>query len=150
MTRTACIFQGVIALPAMLVMGGTALQSLFTLEMPIYDFMSVPSITPSSSTSVSICSCVHFNTKILIRRRLATFLGLFASGIIFLVWVQHNVETSRSATLYVEIVKSGLATAGWLWLLLDCIFGPDHYSYYDPPPRGPRIQRAAISVILLL
>jgi hypothetical protein len=52
MTRTACIFQGVIALPAMLVMGETALQSLFTLEMPLYDFMSVPSITPSSSTSV--------------------------------------------------------------------------------------------------
>jgi hypothetical protein len=65
MTRTACIFQGVIALPAMLVMGGTALQSLFTLEMPIYDFMSVPSITPSSSTSVSMCSCVHFNSQIL-------------------------------------------------------------------------------------
>jgi hypothetical protein len=86
----------------------------------------------------------------LTRRRLATFLSLFASGIIFLVWVQNNAETSRSSTLYAEIVKSGLATAGWLWLLLDCNFGPDHYSYYDPPSRGPRIQRAAISVILLL
>lgn len=76
---------------------------------------------------------------------------MFAAGIIFTVFVQRNANMSKTITLYFEEAKSGLATGVWLWLLLDTIFGPEHhYWYYYNGPRGPRITRAAISVILLL
>ncbi|KPI37476.1 uncharacterized protein AB675_10374 [Cyphellophora attinorum] len=74
-----------------------------------------------------------------------------AGGIIFTVLLQRKIptgKTSKSMTLRFEILKSVLATALWLWLLLDAIFGPrDHYSYYKD--RSQRIMVAAISSLLL-
>ncbi|KAE8448465.1 hypothetical protein EG329_009530 [Mollisiaceae sp. DMI_Dod_QoI] len=57
---------------------------------------------------------------------------------------------TKTISVYFEEAKSGLATAIWLWLLLDTICGPEHhYPYYYNGPRGPRTIRAAISVVLL-
>jgi hypothetical protein len=60
---------------------------------------------------------------------------------------------TRPVIVYFEKAKSGLATATWLWLLLDTIIDPAHFWNYHPPNhqgRGNRIARVAISAILLL
>lgn len=121
MARGVGIFQALVALPAMVILGEWALEALFYTNMPIYDFIT------------------------------ATFNSLFAAAIIFIVFVQLNTSTSTTVTFYFEVAKSSLATALWLWLLLDAIFEPGHWnSPYPRPPKGPRIARAAISVVVLL
>ncbi|KAE9378989.1 hypothetical protein N431DRAFT_450906 [Stipitochalara longipes BDJ] len=74
------------------------------------------------------------------------FISLFASGVVFAVWIQRSVRMSRKVTLYFEIAKCGFATAIWLWLILDAAFGPGYWGDY---PRKPMVFRAAISVIVL-
>ena len=78
--------------------------------------------------------------------------SLLAAGITFAVLIQRKLLVNRNAkqyTLRFEIAKSVLATALWLWLLLDAIFGPsDHYGYYGG--RSRRISVACISSLLLL
>ncbi|KUJ12765.1 uncharacterized protein LY89DRAFT_687722 [Mollisia scopiformis] len=120
MARTTGLFQALVALPTMFFMGEVSMVALFQSRIPIYDFIA------------------------------STFNALFAAGIIFIVFVQRNVTMSKTITVYFEEAKSGLATAVWLWLLLDTICGPEHhYWYYYSGPRGARIIRAAISIILL-
>ncbi|KAH6719707.1 hypothetical protein BKA61DRAFT_470762 [Leptodontidium sp. MPI-SDFR-AT-0119] len=118
MARSIGLFQGLVALPALFILGEWALISLFETNIPIYDFIT------------------------------STFNSIFAAGILFVLVVQHNITPSPAIILYFEVAKSGLATAVWLWLLLDSIFGPNRS--YQRPPRGPRIARAGISVIVLL
>lgn len=142
MARTTGLFQALVALPPMVVMGGIAMESLFLPSIPIYDFMLVNLISVFSPSNEG-CQLMPSSAS--------TFNALFAAGIIFTVFVQRNVNMNKTITLYFEEAKSGLATGVWLWLLLDTIFGPtNHYWYYYNGPRGPRIARAAISIILLL
>ncbi|KAG4424989.1 hypothetical protein IFR04_001960 [Cadophora malorum] len=121
MARGVGLFQALVALPAMVILGEWALEALFYINMPIYDFIT------------------------------ATFNSLFAAAIIFIVFVQLNTAPSALISSYFEIAKSSLATTSWLWLLLDAIFEPGHWnSPYRRPPKGPRIARAGISVVVLL
>ncbi|KAK0129568.1 hypothetical protein ONS96_000133 [Cadophora gregata f. sp. sojae] len=121
MARGIGLFQALVALPAMVILGEWALEALFYTNMPIYEFIT------------------------------STFNALFAAAIIFIVFVQLNTSTSPLITLYFEIAKSSLATALWLWLLLDAIFDPEQWNRpYQRPPKGPRIARAGISVVVLL
>ncbi|PVH69837.1 hypothetical protein DL98DRAFT_521971 [Cadophora sp. DSE1049] len=121
MARGVGLFQALVALPAMVILGEWALEALFYTNMPIYDFIT------------------------------STFNSLFAAAIIFIVFVQLNTTTSPLITLHFEVAKSSLATALWLWLLLDSIFEPGQWnSPYQRPPKGPRIARAGISVVVLL
>ncbi|CZS99903.1 uncharacterized protein RAG0_08173 [Rhynchosporium agropyri] len=119
MVRSIGLFQALVAIPALFILGEWALYSLFTYNVLIYDFIA------------SICNTI------------------FAAGILFIVLVQRKVDTTPLVTLYLELAKSGFATASWLWLLLDTAFGPNRYSS-EEPARGPRIARVIISIIVLL
>ena len=118
--RTVWLFQAIIAGPIFVLLGLLAVFNMFNTYGRLYDFIT------------------HLGTSLL------------AAGIIFIVVVQRTVgRLEKSLTLRFEVIKSILATALWLWLLLDAIFGPsDHYGYYTP--RSRRIAAAAISSILLL
>ncbi|KAK4901470.1 hypothetical protein LTR49_027232, partial [Elasticomyces elasticus] len=78
--------------------------------------------------------------------------AFLAAGIIFIVVVQRTLppaETAKNLTLRFEVSKSILATALWLWLMFDAVFGPrDHSGYYMP--WSQRITVAAISSVLPL
>ncbi|KAL2074676.1 hypothetical protein VTL71DRAFT_8455 [Oculimacula yallundae] len=121
MARSLGLFQGLVAIPALFFLGEWALYGLFETNIPIYDFIT------------STCNTI------------------FAAGILFIVIVQRNISTSPLMTLYLELAKSGFATSSWLWLLLDTSFGPNRWGWNGrpEPPRGPRIARVLISVIVL-
>jgi hypothetical protein len=73
------------------------------------------------------------------------------AGIMFAVLVQLNVSLSDYKTLVFEIVKSGLATLLWFWLLADSAFGSSQYRWnYPEDEKSRRIARALASSILLL
>ena len=77
--------------------------------------------------------------------------SLLAAGILFIVLVQRKLGDSSSLplTLKFEMAKSVCATALWVWLMLDAIFGPeDHYGYRQG--RRTRITASAISCVLVL
>lgn len=123
--RTAGLFQGLVALPTMLVMGEEVFEQLFYYY---YSFRVYYFIT-------------------------ATFNSLMAAGIIFILILQRgsNSTMSKSLTLGFEAAKSALATAVWIWLMMDSIFGPKRrYSYQPDVRRTPRIIRSAISIVCLL
>lgn len=74
-----------------------------------------------------------------------------AAAIVFILLIQRQPIQSKVIRLYLEITKSSCATAVWLWLLMDSIFGPERGYYYNPPrPREPRIVSAVLSVFVLL
>jgi len=124
MVRTAGLFQGLVAVPVMLVMGESVFEHLFWwyYYTRVYNFI------------------------------LAFFNALFAAGIVFIIFIQRQPIQSAAIRLYLELAKSACATAVWIWLLLDSIFGPQRGYYYNPPsrPRAPKIISAALSVFVLL
>jgi hypothetical protein len=71
------------------------------------------------------------------------------AGILWSILVLRYARTTRRDVYRFELIKSGLATALWLWLLLDSIFAPIPH-YYQPPPRSEKVAKAAISVVVLL
>jgi hypothetical protein len=74
-----------------------------------------------------------------------------SAGIIFIVYVQRKALVSAYQTLICEAVKSVLATALWLWLILDAAFGPwKEGGYIHDEDVERRVKRAALSSILLL
>lgn len=77
--------------------------------------------------------------------------SLLAASIFFIVLIQRKLSDGADGplTLRFEISKSVCATALWVWLILDAIFGPeDHYGYREG--RRTRVTAAAVSIILLL
>lgn len=131
--RTAWTFQAIAAFPTFFILGFLAAVNLFNTFESLYEFVT------------------YFITSIL------------AGAIMFLVLVQRSLLSrrqkrdlvaSRSAnraenlqTLQFEIAKAVLATALWVWLFCDALFGPQ--SHYDNT-RNIRIRVAAIAVFLLL
>lgn len=112
------IFQGVIALPIFFILGFMSLFNMLSTYETLYEFIT------------------HFTCAI------------FSAGILFSVYLQKTMTAAPwRATLRFEILKSCLATASWLWLLMDAIFGPRSHYYYD---RTVRIKVAAISAVLPL
>ncbi|KAK3936195.1 hypothetical protein QBC46DRAFT_296733 [Diplogelasinospora grovesii] len=76
------------------------------------------------------------------------FTAILEAGIIFVVLVQRRLpEAGPQLTFHLEVVKSSLATALWIWLMADAIWGPVHHWYYID--RRPGIPASAISSILL-
>ena len=77
-----------------------------------------------------------------------------AAGIVFIVFVQRKTFASSRQPVQIgdftpeglsflfEVAKSVLATAMWIWLLLDSAVGPN--AYHD------RVVTAVISGVLLL
>ncbi|KAK5741060.1 hypothetical protein LTR17_004210 [Elasticomyces elasticus] len=120
--RTVWIFQAIAAGPIFFCLGMLAIFNMFNTFDTLYEFFT------------------HLIT------------ALLAAAIIFIVVVQRTLPpdaTSKTLTLRFEISKSILATALWLWLLFDAIFGPrNHSGYYMP--RSQRIAVAGISSILPL
>ncbi|ORX99609.1 hypothetical protein BCR34DRAFT_576409 [Clohesyomyces aquaticus] len=77
--------------------------------------------------------------------------GLMALGITFVVVVQRRVALDKTKTLMFEGVKYGLATAMWLWLLMDSLFGPwTHSDYRVPERRRQRVAYAVTAVVPLV
>jgi hypothetical protein len=101
MVRTAGLFQALVALPTMIIMGSYIFQQLFNgywASTRIYDFITF------------------------------TFNAFLSAFILFIIIVQRQdafLSLSPSYKLVFEGLKSGFATAVWLWLLLDACFGPD-------------------------
>lgn len=126
MLRTATLFQAFVAVPTMLVMSG-------------YVFVLVVFVPG------------HFRIYLFIT---AIVNALMAAGILFAVVVQRKADAliSKRTTFIVEAVKSGLATAIWLWLVLDSMFGPwaDYGSQHPPADRGTKIMTSLISVLVLM
>ncbi|KAH8589958.1 hypothetical protein B0O99DRAFT_522143 [Bisporella sp. PMI_857] len=121
MVRTAGIFQLLVAVPTMLTFGYTLFDGLFYYwSIRIYPFLT------------------------------ATFNAFMAAAIVFIILIQRQASITKRITFYFEAAKSAFATAVWLWLLLDSIFGPLPKYGYGPPSRTPRIVRAAVSVVTLL
>jgi hypothetical protein len=73
-----------------------------------------------------------------------------SATIIFIIFIQRQPIQSAAIRLYLEIAKASCATAVWLWLLMDSIFGPTRGYYNNPRGRAPRIASAALSVFVLL
>ncbi|KAH6681969.1 hypothetical protein B0J14DRAFT_227885 [Halenospora varia] len=117
--RTACIFQAIAALPTFLWMGESTIEQLlwYSYWDSVYDF-----------------------TK-------AFFTSIFAAGILCILSVQRWSSMSIKASFLFEIVKISLATALWLWLLLDSIFAPQRD--YNRRPRYIGIAKSAISVLVI-
>ena len=79
--------------------------------------------------------------------------ALFGAGIIFIVLIQRRTRLDTTKTLIFEIAKSVLATAMWIWLLLDTIFGPWQKSYREDTREAAmynRLARTFTAVIILL
>ena len=75
--------------------------------------------------------------------------ALMAAAIIFIVYVQRKAVVTSYQTLIFEGVKSTLATALWLWLILDAAFGPWSRNV-NQDWVNRQVARAALSVLLLL
>lgn len=114
------LFQAVVAAPTFVVLGMLAIVNLYNTYDTIYDFVT------------------HLCTAIL------------AAAIIFVVLVQKQLPgAGKALTFRFEVAKSALATALWLWLMGDAIWGPISHGGYRRD-RTMRIVSSAISSILLL
>ena len=73
-----------------------------------------------------------------------------AAGVLFVILVQRHPKNTKTSTYYLEIAKSSLSTALWLWLFLDSIFGP-YDRYYSRPEeyRLRKIIQAALCFFVL-
>ncbi|KAF7874567.1 uncharacterized protein EAF02_008544 [Botrytis sinoallii] len=76
--------------------------------------------------------------------------AFFSASILFIIITQrggNSGDISKEFMVWLEVAKSGFASAVWLWLLFDSIFGPVHNSYNQPQSRTPRIAQAIISFL---
>ncbi|KAF7943131.1 hypothetical protein EAE96_011073 [Botrytis aclada] len=76
--------------------------------------------------------------------------AFFSASILFIIITQrggNSRDISKEFMVWLEVAKSGFASAVWLWLLFDSIFGPVHNSYNQPQSRTPRIAQAIISFL---
>ncbi|KAF7899380.1 uncharacterized protein EAF01_008593 [Botrytis porri] len=76
--------------------------------------------------------------------------AFFSASILFIIITQrggNSGDISKEFMVWLEMAKSGFASAVWLWLLVDSIFGPVHNFYNQPPSRTPRIAQAIISFL---
>ncbi|KAK3330452.1 hypothetical protein B0H66DRAFT_62793 [Apodospora peruviana] len=120
----AWIFQAIIASPAMIIYGGVAFFAVFDGSYyTIYDFV------------MYLCE------------------SILAAGIIFIVLIQRQLkpaslrsESGKRLTVYFEAAKALLATALWLWALIDAVLTRDNY--YHRSER--RIAAAGIAFIVLV
>ncbi|KAJ4298978.1 hypothetical protein N0V90_004222 [Kalmusia sp. IMI 367209] len=95
MLRGVGIFQAVIALPVFFFLGFQAFVSLLEPWSWLLYYFVTDTIT-----------------------------AIMAAGIIFAVYVQRKASMSKYQYLIFEGTKSILATALWLWLILESAFGP--------------------------
>jgi hypothetical protein len=111
------VFQAIVAAPTFTILGIAATINLFSTWDTIYDFITF------------------------------LFTSILAAGIIFIVSVQLRYSNATKAlTFRFEVAKSVLATALWIWLMYDAIFGPSSHG----SNRGRRIAASSIAVVLLL
>ena len=119
--QTYWLFQAIFAGPISAALAISAFVRLLDTHGPIYDFVT------------QVCNAI------------------LAGAIVFIVLVQQRMPASRvskALTLKFEIAKSVLATALWVWLMLDAGFGPENeYDYYK---RGPRLGSSAVASIVLV
>ncbi|TGO20272.1 hypothetical protein BPAE_0316g00030 [Botrytis paeoniae] len=76
--------------------------------------------------------------------------AFFSASILFIIITQrggNSGDVNKEFMVWLEVAKSGFASAVWLWLLFDGIFGPVHNSYNQPQSRTPRIAQAIISFL---
>jgi hypothetical protein len=81
--------------------------------------------------------------------RKEVFITFIGAGVLWTVLVLRYAPTTTRTVFRFELIKSGLATAFWVWLLLDRIFGPLP-GYSNSPPRNQQIAKASISVVALM
>ncbi|KAF2646252.1 hypothetical protein P280DRAFT_464489, partial [Massarina eburnea CBS 473.64] len=126
MLRGVGIFQVIVAFPAMCILGFLALDQLFYPYIRYYYFF------------------------------LDVITALMAGGIVFIVYVQRKAIISSYQNFLFEAVKAILATALWLWLILDSAFGPwwkDWNKYRSPNVEkliAWRVRCSALAVIVLV
>lgn len=135
--RTLLLFQGFIAGLAFLIMG-------INFFWNIDDAYLIPKHTPEQPTySPEAYPAVR-----------QLFLLVFTAIVIYIIIIQWNLSDPHPKTnAKLELAKGLLATATWLWLLLDIIFyTPKYpYDYFDPywRYRRRRIIYTATSIIIL-
>jgi hypothetical protein len=119
--RTVWLFQAIVAGPTFVILGLLVFIALYDQYIDVYYFVT------------------HLCTAI------------FAGAIIFIVVVQRKIPYEVSnprLTLIFEIAKSVFATALWIWLMMDSLFGP--HRRYRGSYTKPLITASAISSLLLL
>jgi hypothetical protein len=80
-----------------------------------------------------------------------------AAGMLFIVCNQRKAGATVSQVLLFETIKAVLATAWWLWFILDCAFGPwRHRRHFGPHWDASqeevkmKVQRAGLLVFMLM
>lgn len=120
--RAAWLFQALVAGPACLLF---AIAALWTVYYPY----SPPFIYPAIKE---------------------LFFALFAAGILYILTVQRNYpQPHPRATATFELAKGLLATAAWLWLLLDAVFYRAPWYSFPVSPKQ-RTVFVSVSVVVLL
>lgn len=122
MLRTASIFQAIAAICTALIQGSW-LVDLFYRQWANY----------------SLYDCLT-----------AACTTLLAIAILFSILVSRNSHNTPFSIMCFECVKTVSATALWLWLLLDSMFGPNRWKPNKPEDREKRVTLSAVSVLLLL
>ncbi|KFX88458.1 hypothetical protein V495_07523 [Pseudogymnoascus sp. VKM F-4514 (FW-929)] len=120
--RAAGLFQALLTTPIALTLGFLAFVELWDNFETIYRFLTY------------------------------TVNGLLAAVILFILLIQDRMPSlSANVSFILEVAKSLLATAMWLWLLLDSAFA-EHSSRYKEPSnaRFMRVVRAFIAGLALL
>ncbi|KAF2269378.1 hypothetical protein CC78DRAFT_564671 [Lojkania enalia] len=124
LTSWAIILQAILAVPVSIIMGFWAFIALvFGVDIDYYVFFAM------------------------------LFSSLMSAAILFLVIIQRSTTCTIHRTFKFEMAKSGLATALWVWLFLDSIFGPWKHKVEGWQFRGEvkgRVIRTVTSLILLL
>jgi hypothetical protein len=73
-----------------------------------------------------------------------------AAGIVFLAIIQLKIPLNDPTVLQFEVGKSLLATALWIWLMLDSAFGPWQNYWHNEDEKIRRLTRSATASLLLM
>ncbi|KAG9238173.1 hypothetical protein BJ875DRAFT_480627 [Amylocarpus encephaloides] len=119
--RTLCVFQALIALPAMFSMGSYAMGNVLYPYYPdLYAFVKY--------------FCISF----------------LAAGILFIIIVERYHKSTPRIIFCLEMSKSILATLVWIWILFDAIMrdcnSEEHWGVCYP--KNVKIIQAAISILV--
>ncbi|KFY18663.1 hypothetical protein V493_08435 [Pseudogymnoascus sp. VKM F-4281 (FW-2241)] len=120
--RAAGLFQALLTAPIALTLGFLAFAELWDNYQTIYRFLTY------------------------------TVNGLLAAIILFILLIQDRMPSlSASVSFILEVAKSLLATAMWLWLVLDSAYAEHRNGYREPSnDRFLRVVRAFIAGFALL
>ncbi|KAF3760183.1 hypothetical protein M406DRAFT_334859 [Cryphonectria parasitica EP155] len=118
--RAAWLFQAILAGPAFVFFGAHALATAYN---------------PYSSDDL------YLSLKDL-------GLAMFTALIVFILVVQRGyANPAPRVAARLELAKSVLASATWLWVFLDAVFYTPEWDYWRDPPAGSRTRKIVFTLV---